>query len=188
MKKWFSAKLVESAGLCGADILVCLRIQRLQWQTGMWNRLVFVGQTFLSACVFSGFSGRQECLPHKNGAAPKKSKPSLAKSPRRQESPRIHGYLSCCLASWRLCERFFHKLSGPVFVGCSKSQQISARESWVVGQFAVLWCGRLACIGAGETPAPQTDPLPNLGSGGRCPTCISHQRRTGFLTRLAMAG
>jgi len=37
----------------------------------LWNRLVFVGQTFLSACVFSGFSGRQECLPHKNGAAPK---------------------------------------------------------------------------------------------------------------------
>ncbi|GEM_PF-6616353 len=41
----------------------------------------------------------------------KKSKPSLAKSQRRQEYPRIHGYLSCCLASLRLCERFFHKLS-----------------------------------------------------------------------------
>ncbi len=31
-----------------------------------------------------------------------------------------------------------------------------------MGQFAVLWCGRLACIGAGETPAPQTDPLPEI--------------------------
>ncbi len=29
-----------------------------------------MGQTFLSASVFSGFRGRQECLPHKNGAVP----------------------------------------------------------------------------------------------------------------------
>jgi len=47
----------------------------------LWNRLVFVGQTFLSACVFSGFSGRQECLPHKNGAAPTNLTSSSQASP-----------------------------------------------------------------------------------------------------------
>ncbi len=54
----------------------------------------------------------RETYDEDDGSEPvKKSKPSLAKSQRRQEYPRIHGYLSCCLASLRLCERFFHKLS-----------------------------------------------------------------------------
>ncbi len=46
------------------------------------------------------------------------------------------------------------------------------REDSVVGQFAVLWCGRLACIGAGETPAPQTDPLPKIQTTTVVYVCI----------------